>query len=671
MTNHEIISDKTKNPVVSSEYIKHGSQWLNEAVNAAAAEVAKKADKTYVDAELAKKANASDVTALNNKVDSKADANIVAQLQATVNTKADTSTVASLSERVTANTTGINEANARIDSIVALPDGSTTADAELVDIRTKADGSKASSAGAAVREQIADVKSDLNNYDKANTVVRNCNIYDTSFIIDGKWIQKTGDIVVESSSKMIYLPVVGGNTVSICYTGITATLYQDTIGGILYCDKNKKVISVENIGAHRNSEKYKGSSVATYVLPENVRYIGMTVKLSSTWDVSSGLIAVYADSFKDYTGTGNEIESWNGKGFYDKASREKAELAAEKADAIEIMIEKSFSETFISKYAPYTRKKLMNPDGSIEDYNDTNWVVTDYIDISNTSKIKISAHSSWAKGICAFYDVEKNVISVPLVAEGGSSTTRYTNYVLNVPNSAVYVVLSGTADELPVIATMTLTSNSSTLNGKKVTVIGDSITEHNSTASKNWTTYLEEKTGCTVQNLGISGTGFYNSNPYKNRISQIANDTDIIGVAISFNDVGKGVDIGIYTDTEETTLCGYAYNFFTQLQDRFPATPIIVYSQCPWASYHLGGQFGSGGTFIEEVKKMCNRMGIPVYDDMYFNGSVLRPWVESNQQKYYKNENTGNLDNTHPNSEGHKVIANYLIPKFEQNICNV
>lgn len=109
----------------------------------------------------------------------------------------------------------------RINGIIALPDGSTTADAELIDIRTGAGGNNYASAGDAVRGQIRDVKADLTGLEddlKADlrpTAISAMNAQ-TELVNNGYIKSSSGYVASSNNYKCTrYIPVKSGDV--ICY----------------------------------------------------------------------------------------------------------------------------------------------------------------------------------------------------------------------------------------------------------------------------------------------------------------------------------------------------------------------------------------------------------------------------------------------------------------------
>ena len=225
-------------------------------------------------------------------------------------------------------------------------------------------------------------------------------------------------------------------------------------------------------------------------------------------------------------------------------------------------------------------------------------------------------------------------------------------------------VLSGT---FSVTIYKAIKDDSMPLYGKKVALIGDSITEHNGRANTNHAMYLNQWTGAQIQNLGVGGTGFSTNNKYKDRIANIKADTEFIGVAASLNDMRNTV--GTASDTAESgTVCGYANEFFDLLLASFPSIPIVCYSEGPWEAYRPG--VTESDNYMSQMKQICLNKGI-AWDDGLYRGCALRPWIQANREALYKGESGSYIDvvdNVHPNSAGQKYIAVYLKGLFEKYV---
>ena len=238
--NSEIISDKSKNPVTTSTYIKHGNQWLDDAVNNAIGAAASKADKTYVDNELAKKADSSALT-------SKADASTVSALS---------ETVSAISDRVSATETEQDTLSARMDEFTKLKEGSTTGDAELIDGRVGADGKTYDNIGGAIRGQVTDLKSDLDYLTK----------FDNYEIINGYFVKYFDGILVEYNGLKVSSRI-----------DVHKAKYVKIVINADNVTDNKGCVFYNKYGEYISGVQYNKLNTYLIEVPENAYYFTFTI----------------------------------------------------------------------------------------------------------------------------------------------------------------------------------------------------------------------------------------------------------------------------------------------------------------------------------------------------------------------------------------------------------
>lgn len=170
--------------------------------------------------------------------------------------------------------------------------------------------------------------------------------------------------------------------------------------------------------------------------------------------------------------------------------------------------------------------------------------------------------------------------------------------------------------------TPSVTSTTHPFTGKKVAIIGTSITAQN-----YYTTALANQTGAIIQNLGSSGGSLasgshYGSLAITNQIPSIATDSNYVLIEAGINDFGtSNSTIGVLGDTTTATFYGALYNAAVAIMARAPSAKIAYLTPYSAASSNADSKhFWTNGKgynlrqFQNAVKEVANLLAIQVFD---------------------------------------------------------
>lgn len=131
---------------------------------------------------------------------------------------------------------------------------------------------------------------------------------------------------------------------------------------------------------------------------------------------------------------------------------------------------------------------------------------------------------------------------------------------------------------------------------------------------------------------------------------------DTVIIAGGTNDYAAGVPLGCVGDREESTFYGALEVLFGKVRSKYDASDVYVVTPI---RRQLDGENSRGHTFEEyrvAVAQVAEAYGFNVIDGF---GVPIDPKTEEGRRAHI-------LDGLHPNVEGHRLYAEYLISKMKK-----
>lgn len=369
------------------------------------------ANKTVVDSALsASSENPVQNKVINTAIGNKADASTVSALATTVSGKADASTVSSLSSQVSTNTTDIATQTARIDAIASLPSGSTSGDAELMDIRVKADGTTANSAGAAVREQVDSIHDDIVKLSSLSygglegKEVEQSNNHVTS--VENIWFQYRNVTTPIDINQIRYRAKVGTiNFYKVTYNEGDSTCTYELIVSETNTEAENLTIKTLTVGFRLEKNQFIGVNGAFFfsVAPGvSDNYYARTVNLTT------GAIGNKAHQYIDFV-----AENTNSDSYKLQETEKNLTNATNKLSKISNLTE-------YADNVPFIKEVYINPEGVSAGitkikliYALDNQFYVEFSDNSNSTVGKTENYSAMPGGILGIYNADSSHASSP------------------------------------------------------------------------------------------------------------------------------------------------------------------------------------------------------------------------------------------------------------------